>query len=590
MRFVAVFLLGCVAASPQPLSILPPSLDASGQTIFFGSSLYPDGLKYATDIYARDSSGVRRLTQIGVDATSTVIEFAVNSDGSQLAYAAVIGNSFILRSVNLNSGESSSWSCAGQLCFGNDTSLHMTGPDNRIIVSGRRRTQFPAEIDSASADGSFTFLSYGILAASPQRVMSDSGLIVFTQYQSVPANVYVMNLDGSNSHPLTHFPVPPQGVYTGKVARDATISQDGGLVVFATNDAALGSRSQIWAVTSDGLLRSLSEPDENCGSPSLSGDGTLAAFVCKGQLNISRTDGSARRVLTSFRWSGASSPVMSADGSRVVFTLGPPLSTQRGAIWSIATDTAKLETIYAPRVLSPRGVVDSLSITNSVSIGDLITAFGMNFTADSSSVAAERPLPDSLNGISLLVNGRSTPILAVTPWQINAQLPPGVAEGSATFQVRFEDGSSSNVTKQQVVESAPQTLFLTSDTYIYPDCQFAVFHAGTGIPADQQHPAAIGEAVEIYAIGLGPTDPVIPAGVPAPASPPAKSIGPITVYVADYSRQVTATVLFAGLTPGLIGIYQINISVPQGMPGRRQLALRVKDGPGLGTSCVFWVR
>jgi uncharacterized protein (TIGR03437 family) len=592
MRFVAVFLLGCVAANSQSLAILPPSLDASGQTIFFGSSLSPDGLRRAIDIYARDSRGVRRLTQIGTDTVSTVLDFTISTDGSHFAYAGVVGVAEVLRSVNLNTGESNSWSCVAELCSGSHTSLHITGPDNRIIISGVRRTQLPAEIYTANADATFTFLARGILAPSPQRVISGTGLVVFTQDRSIPANVYVMNLDGSNPQPLTHFPVPPRGVYLGKVARDATISQSGGLVVFATTDAALENRSQIWAVTADGLLRNLTGSGENCESPSLSSDGTLAAFVCNGQLNISRTDGTARRALTSFRWSGASSPVISADGSRVVFTIGPAgnVPTARGAIWSIGTDAMRLETVYAPRVLNSGGVVDSLSIDRSVSIGDLITAFGASFTVDSLSVAAERPLPDSLNGISLLVNGRAVPILAVTPWQINAQLPPGVPEGPATFQVRFEDASTSNTTTQQVAESAPQPLFITSDTYTYPDCQFAVFHAGTGIPADQQHPATTGEAVEIYAIGLGPTDPVIPAGMPAPASPPAKAIGPITVYVADYSRQVTATVLFAGLTPGLIGIYQINITVPQGMPGRRQLALRVKDGPGLGTSCVFWVR
>ena len=71
MRFVAVFLLGCLAASSQPLAILPPSLDAADQRVFFGSSFYPGGPQYATDIYAQDSGGVRRLTQIGVDSIAT---------------------------------------------------------------------------------------------------------------------------------------------------------------------------------------------------------------------------------------------------------------------------------------------------------------------------------------------------------------------------------------------------------------------------------------------------------------------------------------------------------------------------------------
>ncbi len=588
MRFVGVFLLGCVGASSQPLSILPPSLDASDQTIFFGSSLYPDGLKYATDIYARDSGGVRRLTQIGVDSISGVIQFSVSSDGSTLAYTA-FGSSFILRSVNLNSGESSSWTCPFQLCTSSDASLHI-GPGNRIIVSGHRIRHFAADIYSANADGSFTFLSDGYLAPSPQRVISDTGLIAFTQYQSLPANVYVMNLDGSNSRALTQFPVPPQGVNAGKVARDATISQSGRLVVFSTTDAALENRSQVWAVTSDGLLRSLSGPDENCGSPSISSDGTLAAFVCDGQVNISRSDGTARRALTNFRWSAASSPVISADGSRVVFTMGLPGTSpiSRGAIWSIDTDGMGLEAVYAPRVLNPVGIVDAFGAGPPTPIGDLITAFGANFTSDSLSVAEARPLPDSLNGISLLVNGRAVPILAVTPWQINAQLPPWVPEGSATFQIRFADASVTNLTTQPVVTSAPEPI--TLGTRNSPNCQLAIFHAGTRVLADQQHPAAIGETVEIYAVGLGPTDPVISPGMTAPKSPLAKVITTTTVTLPDNSGAINLPVVFAGLAPGLIGIYQINATIPTGSAGQREVFVHLKNGTGGGTGCAFWVR
>jgi uncharacterized protein (TIGR03437 family) len=589
MRFVAVLLLGCLAASSQPLAILPPSLNAADQRVFFGSSLHPGGPQYATDIFAQDSGGVRRLTQVGVDSFATVFEFAVSSDGSHLAYTAQVGNASILRSVNLNTGESNSWLCVLQLCTSTEA-IHF-GPNNTIIIGGRRFRNLTAEINSANVDGSFTLLTHGLLAPGPQRVISDSGLIVFTQYQTFPANVYVMNLDGSNPRALTHFPVPPQGVNAGKIARDATFSQSGGLVVFATTDAALENRSQIWAVTSDGLLRNLSGADEDCAAPSLSSNGILAAFVCNGQVNISRTDGTARRVLTNFQWSGATSPVISADGSRIVFTIGPTGNVPpvaRGAIWSIGTDGKRLEPVYAPRVLNPGGVIDSIGILGPPPIGDLITAFGANFSADTLSVASERPLPDSLNGISLLVNGRAVPILAVTPWQINAQLPPWVPEGPATFQVKFEDGSTTSVTNLPVVASAPELITLTRRNTA--NCQLAVFHAGTGVVADEQHPAAIGETVEFYAVGLGPTDPVISPGATAPKSPPAKITDSVTVRLQDNDGGINVPVLYAGLAPGLIGIYQINGTIPPGSPGRREVFLGGKNSGDDGGGCAFWVR
>jgi uncharacterized protein (TIGR03437 family) len=462
--------------------------------------------------------------------------------------------------------------------------------DNTIIIGGNHTTQYSPEIHTANTDGSFTSLGRGMLAPSTQRVISSNGLIVLTDDDFLSSNVYVMNLDGSNRQPLTHFPAVTNALL-GKVALDATISQSGSLVVFTTSNRAQPGASQIWAVLSDGLLRNLTLPAENCQSPSVSADGTLAAFVCNGQVYVERTDGTARRALTNFRWSSASSPVISADGSRVVFTVGPPANmfATAGAIYSIATDGTTLEALYAPRVLNAAGIVDALTGAQSpyIAIGDLITAFGANFTADTLTVAGQRSLPDNLNGITLLVNGRASPILAATPWQINAQLPAWVPEGVATFQVRFADGSASNITKQEVVSSAPQVLTLPNDPY--PDCQSAVFHAGTGIQANQLHPATVGEIVEIYAIGLGPTDPVVPPGMPAPASPPAMAIGPVTVSTSDRLNDIDAPVLFAGLTPGLIGLYQVNVKVPNGLQGRRYISLRVKNGPTIGGGCPFWV-
>jgi uncharacterized protein (TIGR03437 family) len=491
--------------------------------------------------------------------------------------------------VNLNTGESSVWICPEELCA-NRSNLHISGIDNTIILGGSRRTQLPAEIDVANANGSFTFLTRGVLAASPQRVISANGLIVFTDDDFFSSNVYVMNLDGSNRQPLTHFPTVTNALL-GKVALDATISQSGSLVVFTTSNRAQPGFSQIWAVLSDGLLRNLTRPEENCQSPSVSADGTLAAFICDGQVYVERTDGTARRVLTNFRWSSAANPVISADGSRVVFTVGPAANmfASPGAIYSIATDGTRLEALYAPRVLNAGGIVDSLTGARSpyIAIGDLITAFGANFTADALTVAGQRPLPDNLNGVTLLVNDRAAPILTVTPWQINAQLPAWVPEGAATFQVRFADGSASNIATEQVLSSAPQVLTLPNEPY--PDCQSAVFHAGTGIQANQLHPATAGEIVEIYAIGLGPTDPMVLPGMPAPASPPAMAIGPTTVSMSDRLNDVDAPVLFAGLTPGLIGLYQVNVKVPNGLQGRRYISLRVKNGPTIGGGCPFWV-
>jgi uncharacterized protein (TIGR03437 family) len=111
--------------------------------------------------------------------------------------------------------------------------------------------------------------------------------------------------------------------------------------------------------------------------------------------------------------------------------------------------------------------------------------------------------------------------------------------------------------------------------------QAAAFHAGTGIAADMDHPAMAGETLEIYGLGLGVTDPMVDAGVASPA-PPARSVQAPGVQIGGRDAAVT----FAGLVPGLAGVYQVNAVVPTGLaPGLRTLTW-LGAGRGVGYSSV----
>jgi uncharacterized protein (TIGR03437 family) len=75
-------------------------------------------------------------------------------------------------------------------------------------------------------------------------------------------------------------------------------------------------------------------------------------------------------------------------------------------------------------------------------------------------------------------------------------------------------------------------------------------------------PASIGETVVIYCTGLGSVTPKVPEGVAPPALPPlAATENTVAVTIGGKD----ATVMFAGLTPGDPGLYQINAVVPSGI-------------------------
>lgn len=87
-------------------------------------------------------------------------------------------------------------------------------------------------------------------------------------------------------------------------------------------------------------------------------------------------------------------------------------------------------------------------------------------------------------------------------------------------------------------------------------------------------PTTTGKVIQIWASGLGPVDPPIPTGTIAPASPFSRATLAIAATVGGQSARVTA----AGAAPGLVGMYQVNVLVPTGVPsGANRLVLYAGD-------------
>jgi len=74
-------------------------------------------------------------------------------------------------------------------------------------------------------------------------------------------------------------------------------------------------------------------------------------------------------------------------------------------------------------------------------------------------------------------------------------------------------------------------------------------------------PASIGETVVIYCTGLGAVTPAVTEGSPAPLAPLAWTVNSVTVTIGGVAAPAPS---FHGLTPGLAGLYQVNVAVPAG--------------------------
>jgi uncharacterized protein (TIGR03437 family) len=86
----------------------------------------------------------------------------------------------------------------------------------------------------------------------------------------------------------------------------------------------------------------------------------------------------------------------------------------------------------------------------------------------------------------------------------------------------------------------------------------AVTHASDFKPVTAANPAAPGEALSLFATGLGPTQPSVDPGKPFPSSPLAVVTSAVEVRVNGKSAEVLGSV---GL-PGTVDGYQVNFRVP----------------------------
>jgi uncharacterized protein (TIGR03437 family) len=74
-------------------------------------------------------------------------------------------------------------------------------------------------------------------------------------------------------------------------------------------------------------------------------------------------------------------------------------------------------------------------------------------------------------------------------------------------------------------------------------------------------PARPGEVITFYGIGFGPVSPGTPSGSIATTT------STVTNAVTVQFGSTPATVQYAGLAPGFVGLYQFNVQVPNILPG-----------------------
>jgi len=170
--------------------------------------------------------------------------------------------------------------------------------------------------------------------------------------------------------------------------------------------------------------------------------------------------------------------------------------------------------------------------------------------------------PTSLDGVTVTIGGQPAYIDYISGNQINAQVPYSVAPGQQQLTVKTAAGAALvaatvTVNALQPGMFAPPSLKVGGNQYVgalFSDGATYALPPGavSGIASRRANP---GDIVTLYGVGFGPVTPNIPAGQVVQQS---NSLPSFQISIAG----TPATVMYAGLAPDAIGLYQFNVVIP----------------------------
>lgn len=220
-------------------------------------------------------------------------------------------------------------------------------------------------------------------------------------------------------------------------------------------------------------------------------------------------------------------------------------------------------------VVAPKGLVSAASLAADLDRGAVIvpgrlfSLFGEHL-AGSDMVASGAPLPTTLDGVSVTVDGRAAPLLFVSPSQINFQAPFGIDSSMPEIVVTTPYGASDPV-RVRLAYDAPGIFALGARGCGHGAILNVAEDGGVTINTPDRS-AAPGDFISVFASGFGPVSFPPPSGSPSASTPLAVLQSVPVGQLGSELSPVVVPVQFAGLAPGIVGVDQINLKLPDDAP------------------------
>lgn len=206
----------------------------------------------------------------------------------------------------------------------------------------------------------------------------------------------------------------------------------------------------------------------------------------------------------------------------------------------------------------------------------IATVYGTDLAYSTRAVAGSDvvrgAMPTELDGVQVWFNAQPCPLFYISPTQINFVIPYRAVASTVSIVVT-RNGVAGLPVDVQVHDTSP-------GLFLWGDNQPVAVHLDGQLISDLL-PALPGEIIVIYAGGLGHTTPDIAGGQLATAAFPIR-FAPQLQILLDGIACPPGSVLYAGLSPGFAGLYQINLRLPQDAPPNPEIQLVIGEDSSPG--------
>jgi uncharacterized protein (TIGR03437 family) len=516
-----------------------------------------------TSVANVDTPGGQTPTSTSLSAPrGVVVDFAGN------LWVADSGNNRVLHYIRpvAQSGRIASDTVLGQTDFNssnsasvNATSLKLPvglalGPNGNLFVAdagNNRVLEFqagPSNHTAAIRVYGQTSFTAGSAPASPsaQTLNSPEGIFV-----DPAANLYIAD-SGAN-----RVVIIPDTLVAGSTANPAAyvIGQD----TFNATSGGSGTQMRLPSdVTAD-----------SSGNIYVCDQGYNRILIFPSLIFLLTSGGVAKAVIGQQNLGGSAVNWNTTDGRATPEGLAIPFSVfldRRDTLY--VSDSGNNRVVH---FLRPASVLNAASNLQGAAVAQgAIAALKGPGLADTTSDVSSAPLPPAILNREILVNDTlGAALIAVSPGQINFQIPFGANIGSNSISVRLADtGELLAGGTMLVAANSPGFFTLSQDGKGQ-----AAARNQDGITINgPANPASRGSVISLYGTGQGQVSPAVADGAPAPANPPASTVA---VPTSDAKTCLTqqpsvcaaigasfGNIQFSGLAPNYAGLWQLNVQIP----------------------------